>query len=150
MQLIKDQKIIEDTWTYVDDNEPLQPGNITVSASRWQAEKARLLSHDGKVGIRINSTLNLEAIAEDLKQYQLIELNFATFADGRSFSQAQLLRQRYQYKGEIRAVGNFMLDQIYYLSRTGVNAFKLADAEQLPTALATLQDFSINYQNRVN
>lgn len=150
MQIIKDKKIIEDHWSYVADDAELPRGDITVSATRWQKEKQRLQNRDGKIGLRLDSTDPVEDIAEDLDRLQLIELNFSAFTDGRSFTQAWLLRNRYHFKGEIRAVGNFMADQVFYLHRTGVNAFALEQSDKLPVALSALNDFSVAYQSSVN
>jgi uncharacterized protein (DUF934 family) len=146
MQIIKDKQIVENTYRYLADDESLSNGNITVSLARWQQEKAQLLSHDGQVGLRLTIEDDVALIADDLNKIALIELNFPAFTDGRLFSRAKLLRIRFGYQGEIRAVGNFMLDQVFYLSKIGVNAFHLNNEEQLPVALATLDDFSISYQ----
>ena len=146
MQIIKDKQIVENTYRYLADDESLSNGNITVSLARWQQEKAQLLSHDGQVGLRLTIEDDVTLIADDLNKIALIELNFPAFTDGRLFSRAKLLRIRFGYQGEIRAVGNFMLDQVFYLSKIGVNAFHLNNEEQLPVALATLDDFSISYQ----
>ncbi|MBC8392295.1 MAG: DUF934 domain-containing protein, partial [Deltaproteobacteria bacterium] len=83
------------------------------------------------------------------KDIQLIELDFPAFTDGRIFSHAWLLRGRYNYQGEIRATGHFMPDQVFYLSRVGVNAFNLEKTEDLPVALSNLNDFSVNYQKSI-
>jgi uncharacterized protein (DUF934 family) len=146
MQIIKDKQIVENTYRYLADDENLSNGNITVSLARWLQEKAQLLSHDGQVGLRLTIEDDVALIADDLNKIALIELNFPAFTDGRLFSRAKLLRIRFGYQGEIRAVGNFMLDQVFYLSKIGVNAFHLNNEEQLPVALATLDDFSISYQ----
>ena len=146
MQIIKDKQIVENTYRYLADDENLSNGNITVSLARWQQEKAQLLSHDGQVGLRLTIEDDVALIADDLNKIALLELNFPAFTDGRLFSRAKLLRIRFGYQGEIRAVGNFMLDQVFYLSKIGVNAFHLNNEEQLPVALATLDDFSISYQ----
>ena len=107
MQLIKDQKIIDNTWQYIADNDELKAGDISVSYARWQNDKQSLSAHDGKLGVRISSEDNVDAIADDLERLQLIELDFPDFADGRLFSQAWLLRGRYDYQGEIRAIGQY-------------------------------------------
>jgi uncharacterized protein (DUF934 family) len=146
MQIIKDKKIVEDSFRYLADDENLVSGNISVSLARWQAEKAQLLNHAGKVGLRLNVEDDIAGLADDLNKFPLLELNFAAFTDGRSFSRAKLLRQRLGYQGEIRAVGQFMVDQVCYLSKVGVNAFQLDNVEQLPVALKTLDDFSVSYQ----
>jgi uncharacterized protein (DUF934 family) len=146
MQIIKDRQIVEDNYSYIAGDADLVAGNITVSLTRWQQARARLLNHDGKVGIRLNFDDDIAAIADDLKFLPLIELNFSFFGDGRLFSKAKLLRMRFGYQGEIRAVGAFMVDQVFYLSKVGVNAFQLDNATQLPVALTALDDFSFSYQ----
>jgi uncharacterized protein (DUF934 family) len=146
MQIIKDKKIVEDSFCYLADEENLVSGDVSVSLARWQAEKAQLLNHAGKVGLRLNVGDDIAGLADDLNKIPLIELNFAAFTDGRSFSRAKLLRERFGFQGEIRAVGQFMVDQVCYLSKVGVNAFQLNNVELLPVALKTLDDFSVSYQ----
>ena len=150
MQVIKDKQIVDNTWSYVADDVELKDGDISVSLARWKKDKQQLLKSNGKIGVRIGPADSVEDIASDLKDLQLIELDFPAFADGRIFSHAWLLRGRYNYQGEIRATGHFMRDQVFYLSRVGVNAFSLEQAEDLPVALATLNDFSINYQKSIH
>lgn len=151
MQIIKDRKIIEDHWRFISDEEEIpQTGDITVSATRWLQDKDTLTERDGKTGIRIGSTDPIDAIAGDLPGVPLIELNLSMFGDGRSFSQAWLLRNRYNYRGEIRAVGNYLVDQIFYLHRTGVDAFELDESKNPEAAMAALNDFSVAYQRSVN
>ena len=146
MKIIKDKKIVDDSWTFVADNEPLPAADISVSLSRWHAEKDQLLKHNGNLGIRLEPDEQIEEIIDDLDQFKLIELNFPVFTDGRNFSQARLLRSRYQYNGELRATGQFMRDQIFYLSRVGFNAVALEDTDDLEGALAALDDFTVTYQ----
>jgi uncharacterized protein (DUF934 family) len=150
MQIIKDQEIIENTWSYVEDDAELKTGDICVSLARWQQDKAQLLNHSGKIGIRIAPADSVADIADDLKHIDLIELNFPAFSDGRAFSQAWMLRGRHHYQGEIRATGQCMPDQVYYLARVGVNAFNFAKPEDLPVALSALNDFTVNYQKSIH
>lgn len=151
MRIIKDRKIIEDHWRFITDDEEIpQTGDITVSATRWLQDKDTLTKRDGKTGIRIDSTDPIDAIAGDLPEVPLIELNLSMFGDGRSFSQAWLLRNRFNYRGEIRAVGNYLVDQIFYLHRTGVDAFQLDESKNPDVAMAALNDFSVAYQRSVN
>jgi len=150
MQIIKDKQIIDDTWSYVADDAGLKAGNTSVSLARWKQEKQQLLAHDGKLGVRIGPADSVDDIAPDLKDIQLIELDFPDFADGRLFSHAWLLRGRYHYQGEIRATGHYMPDQVFYLARVGVNAFYPKKAEDLPVVLSHLHDFTVNYQNSIN
>jgi len=150
MQIIKNKQIIDDTWSYIAEDAELKAGNISVSLARWKQDKQQLLTHDGKLGVRIGPADSVDDIVPDLKDIQLIELDFADFADGRLFSHAWLLRGRYNYQGEIRATGHYMPDQVFYLSRVGVNAFNLENAEDLPVVLSYLNDFTVKYQNSIN
>lgn len=149
MQIIKDKQLIDNTWRYLADEAELTAGDKVVSLTRWQQDKKKLMD-SGSCGIRINPADPIEALAADLADIDLIELNFPGFADGRLFSKAWLLRARYHYQGEIRAVGNYMPDQVFYLARVGVNAFSPEKAEDLPQVLANLNDFSVLYQNSIN
>jgi len=146
MQIIKDKQVIDNTWTYLPNDAELKDGDITVSTSRWLQKKEELLSHKGKVGVRITPESSIDDIVNDLPSIELIELDFPDFADGRLFSHAWLLRNRYQYQGEIRATGNYMSGQVFYLSRVGVNAFSVEKNEDVPAALTALNDFTVKYQ----
>ncbi|MGR9072661.1 MAG: DUF934 domain-containing protein [Gammaproteobacteria bacterium] len=148
-KIIKDKKIVNDLWSFIPDDCPLTEEHSTVSLARWQREKNELLNHKGSLGIRIKPDEKLESLGEDLEFFKLIELDFPAFNDGRSFSQARLLRERYRYDGEIRATGRFMRDQLYYLWRVGVDSFKLETDQNLDEAVKSLNDFSVNYQKAV-
>jgi uncharacterized protein (DUF934 family) len=143
MQIIKNNQLIENQWTYLEDNAPVIAGNICVSLARWQAEKEQLSKHAGNLGVRISTTDDVASLGADLGLFALVELNFADFMDGRSFSQAYLLRKRYGFQGEIRATGKYLADQAFYLSRVGVNAFA---PENLAQTQTTLNDFTVFYQ----
>lgn len=146
MQIVKNKAIIEDHWTHIADDPIPSEGCITVSTARWHAERDGLLVRDGELGLRISPEDRIEDFAEDLQHFQLIGLEFPTFTDGRLFSIAAILRRHYQYQGEIRALGGFIRDQIFFLSRVGVNSFEMKDTSDLEGALAALGDFSVQYQ----
>ncbi len=146
MQIIKDKQRVDNTWQFIADEESLVAGDITVSLARWLQDKATLISHSGKVGLRLKAADTVADFAEDLAHIKLIELNFADFADGRSFSQAWLLRSRYDYKGEIRAIGRYLPEQVFYLSRVGVNAYASEKTADLDSVLNNLNDFTVKYQ----
>jgi len=149
MQLIKDKQIIDNTWQYIADTDELKSGDISVTFARWKRDKQQLLAHNGKLGVRIAALDNVDELADDLEKLQLIELDFSDFADGRSFSQAWLLRGRHHYQGEIRAIGHYIPDQVFYLARVGVNAFSPKVSEELPDIMAKLNDFTVNYQSSI-
>ena len=150
MKIIKDKQIIEDSWTHIADSDEITNGDITVSLARWKKEKADLNDHQGNIGIRISPADTIEDIATDLKKVTLIAIEFPAFTDGRGFSHTRLLRSRYGFEGEIRAIGNYMPDQVFYLSRVGVNAFQLENPKELQLALSTMNDFTVKYQASTN
>jgi len=151
MQIIKDKQIIDNIWTFVgDDAETSDTGNITVSLMRWKDQQQKLLNRSGNIGIRLTPSDPIADLQDALEGITLIELDFPGFGDGRLFSHARLLRDRLGYTGEIRAVGNFLPDQMFYLWRVGVNAFQLANQEQIPLGLSCLGDFSVRYQASSN
>lgn len=146
MHIIKDGRIADDAWRHAGDEEPVSEGPVTLSLERWQRERSELANHAGPLGLRLRADQLLEDLTEDLCPFSLIVLEFASLRDGRSFSQARLLRERYGFKGEIRAKGDFIRDQMFFLSRVGVNAFEFADENALSSALPALTDFSVVYQ----
>ena len=147
MPIIKDQQISDNSWRFIADDTPMVDGDITVSVKRWQETKPLLLKHSGKVGVRLAPNDAVEIIANDLDAISLIELDFPAFTDGRAFSHTRLLRDRYAYNGEIRAIGKFMADQVFYLHRVGVNAFEFQNPNDIQLALSAINDFSVRYQS---
>jgi len=151
MHIIKDRQLCENDWHYVpDDASELPAGNISVSLTRWLNAGAELSRHVGQIGVRISPSDTIAGLAGRLDPISLIELDFPKFADGRLFSFAWLLRSRYGFQGEIRAVGHYLPDQVFYLSRVGVNAFAPEKPEQATAILAHFHDFSEKYQESVH
>jgi uncharacterized protein (DUF934 family) len=144
--IIKDGKIVGNDWTHAGDGDTLPEGNATVTLQRWQAEKDALAARNAPLGIRLGTADAPEAIAGDLARFSLIVLEFPKFTDGRVFSQARLLRERYGYTGELRVRGDFLRDQLFYLSRVGVNAFEFPDETNLEDVLPSFSDFTVRYQ----
>lgn len=150
MNIIKDKKIIEDHWLHIADDAAFTKGDITVSLARWQQQASELTNHQGDIGIRLAPADIVEDVVNDLEKISLVVLEFPAFTDGRSFTQARLLRSRYHFTGEIRAIGNYMPDQVFYLSRVGVNSFQLANDKETEVALSTMNDFTVKYQASTN
>lgn len=150
MQIIKDQQLIDNTWRFIEDGAPLASGDITVSLQRWLSEKMQLLERSGKTGVRLVPGDQTDSLRADLDKIELIELDFPIFGDGRLFSVARLLRSRDAYRGEIRAVGQYLPDQVFYLSRVGINAFDLSSQNDADLVLAAMSQFSVRYQTSTN
>ena len=119
--------LAEDPFTYVADDEGLVPGDVIVSLTRFQAEGEHLLSEGRSVGVRLESNEEVEALAYDLPRISVVALAFPKHLDGRAFTSARLLRERYGYAGEIRAVGDVLREQAGFMVRCGMDAFEPSD-----------------------
>lgn len=150
-KIIKDGQVVENEWAIAelsaDDQAPT--GKTIVSLEYWNAHYAELQGNEN-IGLVLQPIETPEQIEGDLNTVPVIAVKFPAFADGRGFSIARLLRERYEYKGEIRAVGAPIRDQLTYLLRVGFNAFDLAEHYDPEEALASLKDFSENYQVAVD
>ena len=101
----------------------------------------------GALGVRLSPADDPALLANDLDKLALIAVEFPAFADGRGYSAATLLRERYGYKGELRAVGDVLRDQVFLLSRVGFTTFALREDQNVEKALAAFNDFSSYYQH---
>ncbi|PHS71085.1 MAG: oxidoreductase [Methylophaga sp.] len=149
MQIIKDRQIVEDNWLHLDDEAELVVGDVTVSITRWQAEHETLVKHNGGLGLRLSGSDPLEEIIPDLASFSLIVLIFPVFVDGRCYSFARLLRDRYGYEGEIRAQGDILYDQLFYMTQCGINSFEMANIGNITEVMSAFDDFSESYQATV-
>lgn len=130
MPLLKDGKVADDVWAFVEDGHELSPGGcVTVSLGRFLSEHDQLLHRNWTVGVRLGVGDDPALLAPHLEHLRLIELQFPKYTDGRAFSQAQLLRRRLGYKGEVRAIGQVLRDQLRMMIRTGFDAVVLPDSE---------------------
>jgi uncharacterized protein (DUF934 family) len=146
-QIIKDRSIVDDHWQRLADETALPAmGDIIVSFKRWQQERTALLARKSGLGIIIGNGVAVEEIKDDLAHFKLIVIEFPQFKDGRGYSYARLLRERYHYPHEIRAIGNVLRDQLLPMTRCGINAFELEAGRSLEDALKSFDDFSVRYQ----
>jgi uncharacterized protein (DUF934 family) len=127
------------------DNEPLPAGQVTVSVRRWQEQRELLLARYRAVGIRVEPEDDVLSLTSELDRVPLIAIDFPTFAEGRGYSQARLLRERLNFKGEIRAL-NARRDHLSFMERCGIDAFELADGEDIDKALGAFDEILIRYQ----
>ena len=150
-QILKDTEVVSDDWIVLDESaESLPTGDILLSYEQWQNFADQLSNHSGSLGVWLEGHAEIEQIIEPLLDLPLIAINFPKFADGRGFSSARLIRERYNYSGELRAIGGFIRDQLYLLKRCGFNAFQFSDENELSDAAESLKDFSENYQVSVD
>ena len=105
MALVKNKAVIEDPYTDVTETEDVPAtGAVLVSLERWQAERGALAGRADPIGVRLASDQSPELIADDLGSLSLVALEFPAFKDGRAYSYAHLLRDKYGFTGEVRAV----------------------------------------------
>jgi uncharacterized protein (DUF934 family) len=119
--------LAEDPFTWVADDQGLPPGDVIISLARFQSEGELLLAEGRAVGVRLESHEEAEALAYDLPQLSVVALAFPKFGDGRAYTSARLLRERFGFKGEVRAVGDVLREQAGYMRRCGFDAFEPAD-----------------------
>ena len=148
-QLIKQRIIADDRWTLV--REAAAMGElpdgvpIVVPLKLWLERRAALIAR-GEVGVWLAPADDPAELAADLQRLPLIAVDFPQFTDGRGYSHARLLRDRYGYAGELRAVGDVQRDQLYYLSQCGFDAFVVREGKDAQDALRGLDDFTDGYQ----
>ena len=153
-QLIKNNSATVDTWQTLALGEGETPetvalpaGDVIFPLAVWQARKAEIISCHKRIGLLIQPDERVEDIAADLEYFIVIAVNFPKFVDGRGYSTASLLRQRYAYQGELRAVGDVLHDQLFFMQRVGFDAFALKDGKSVDYALSKgFSPFSETYQ----
>lgn len=146
--LIRDGAVVaDDARTLADDEALPSSGRVIVSLERWTREQTPLQTAALQVGVRIPNTTDVLTLDDAVLKQALIALEFPAFGDGRAYSQAHLLRQRRQYRGEIRATGAAVVrDQIAGMARCGINAFALRADQDAQACLQAFKDFSLGYQ----
>jgi uncharacterized protein (DUF934 family) len=123
MAIFKGHGFIEDEWAIVADDAPMPAASAVISKPRFVAEREALTARNAPLGLILRSGETLEGLEEDLERFGLIVLDIPKYTDGRSYSIARLLRERYKYAGELRASGDVLRDQIMFLHRVGFDSF---------------------------
>jgi uncharacterized protein (DUF934 family) len=124
----------------------LPAGPLIVPLALWNARREELLARPAPVGVRLGPADDPDALRDDLPRLALVAIDFPKFTDGRGYSLAYRLRRRLGFKGELRAIGDVQRDQLFYLSRSGFDAFVLKEGLDAQAALASLGDFAATYQ----
>jgi uncharacterized protein (DUF934 family) len=161
-KLIQNRRVATDNWLLLkpevssgSETQPAVPaaGDVILPLALWRAQAQALLARqaDGaRTAAWLTDTDGAEAIAEllgqDLHRLPLIALNFPKFSNGRNLSTARLLRERYGYKGELRAVGDVQRDQLLGMYRCGIDSFVLRDDQDAADALAAFDELPVAYQ----
>ncbi len=147
MPLLKNGAIADDPYTRVEGDDALPAeGAVLVDLARWESERDALIRRDGEVGVWLTSSETPAAIAEDLPHLAVVALEFPAFTDGRAYSSARLLRERYAYEGEVRAVGDVLIEQLHFMDRAGFSSFEFSSDQPEEDWITAQSDMKIWYQ----
>ncbi|GIQ72063.1 DUF934 domain-containing protein [Bradyrhizobium sp. RD5-C2] len=147
MPLVKQGRLTTDLFVHVADGAELPgDGAVLVSAERFLADPQALLRRSGKLGVIWPNNRNLDELVPHLDRLASVALVFPTFRDGRAYSQARLLRERYGYDGELRATGQILRDQFVFMTRAGFDAFEVKKDADADAFAQTMKRYSVFYQ----
>jgi uncharacterized protein (DUF934 family) len=156
-RIIKNASIVNDSWLIFKlaegesaESVPLPDEPALLPLAVWQARKPEIIASHKPAGVWLDSNEGPEAIAGDLEHFAVIGVNFPKFSDGRGFSTARLLRERYGYRGEVRALGDVLQDQLFFMKRCGFDAYAVREDKDIDAALDSLRGFSEAYQAAVD
>ena len=146
MKAIEKTAVVDSVVQHLDDEAAIpESGPITVSLSRFGAERESLIAR-GDVGLRVKSTETAEDAQRWLPDVSRIALEFPSFTDGRAYSTARLLRDKYGFEGELRAIGDVLRDQVFFMRRCGFDVLEVRADRDANDALVGLDEFSVTYQ----
>lgn len=147
MPLLKEGRIADDPWLTVADDADLPLGrHVIVTLDRWRTQRATLAGRNAPLGLHLRSDQRPDEVAADLHHFDVIALEFPTFRDGRAYTHARRLRQRFGYAGEIRAVGQVLRDQWAFMARCGFDAFEVNDADAERAWARAVSEIGVVYQ----
>ena len=154
-KLINKEAVIDNFWTVMKASTGLEilqavPGkNFIVPLHFWKLYREELNTYEGSIAVWIDSDEKPAQISDDLHSLNLIALNFPVFSDGRSYTNARELRQKYGYEGEIRAIGEVLRDQLYYMAQCGFDSFEIRHDQEADCCLDAFKDFKTGYQSTI-
>jgi uncharacterized protein (DUF934 family) len=150
-KIIRNRQIVEDDWAAIaDDVEIPTSGRVIFSLKRWREVRDALKTGDVVAGVRISNNVDVVTLWDELKDRPLIAVEFPAFGDGRAYSQARVLRERLGFKGELRAVGDVMRDQLFFMHRVGIDTMVPRADQDLQLCLTAFRDFTVPYQGSVD
>jgi len=147
MPLVKGGNITDDTFVAVADDAALpEAGDVLVSATRYLQDPDSFAKRTGKTGVTWPNNRDLDDLVPHLERLAVVALAFPSFRDGRAYSQARLLRERYGYRGELRATGQVLRDQFVFMLRAGFDAFEVRKQADAEAFAQTVKRYSVFYQ----
>jgi phosphoadenosine phosphosulfate reductase len=136
-----------ETWVRTVGSETLPDAPVVLSKAQWSTLRDQLDGRTSPLGLRLEPGEVIDDIAADLPRFALVALSFPRFSDGRPFSTARLLRERFGYRGELRAVGNVLADQIPFMRRVGFDSYEVTNAPtRRALAEGRIADVTLHYQ----
>ncbi len=147
MPLLKDGRIAEDPFTNASAREDIPAtGPVIVSLAQWRENREALLGRGEPLGLQLAPGESPNEVADDLAHFEVIALLFPAFTDGRAYSYARLLRERLGFRGELRAVGDVLLEQLQFMHRAGFDAYLIESQDAVKDWETAQKDISIFYQ----
>lgn len=143
-KLVKLESHREDNWLTLEADAPLEDSDKPVLLSL--KDYIALDNKSSHTGVWLSADNDVSELKSYLESLPVVAIRFESFADGRGFSQARLLRDQYDFKGEVRAIGYFLQDQLHYLLRCGFSEFSVADDADIASMQESMKDFSESYQ----
>jgi uncharacterized protein (DUF934 family) len=147
MRLVKGGQVVEDKFVRVLDDSAV-PDDVPalLPAARFLADSAELSSRAAPIGVLWPNNRKVSELAPYLDRLALVALSFPTFRDGRAYSQARQLRERYGFRGEVRATGDILQDEFLFLVRVGFDALEVKKESDVQTFAQALKRYSVFYQ----
>ena len=147
MPLVKQGKITTDLFVHLADGAELpDDGAILIPAARFLENAEVLSKRAGRLGVIWPNNRDLDDLVPYLDRIAVVALVFPSFRDGRAYSQARLLRERYGYEGELRATGQVLRDQFVFMLRAGFDAFEVKKDADAAAFAETVKRYSVFYQ----
>lgn len=147
-------RVVDDVWVAVETVDALtlvpDASPVLVPHALWMTDRDRLIARQAPVGVVLEPDDDPAMLVDDVARLAMIAIRFPKFTDGRGYSIARLLRERYGYEGRLRAVGDILRDQLFFLLRCGFDSFAMKHEDHLDDALSAYRDFSEAYQTSVD
>jgi uncharacterized protein (DUF934 family) len=147
-RIIRDQDIVHDEWIYLGDQQdpPRHASSLLLSVRRFLEEANALIDSGHRVGVRLEAQHTGRELGHTQSRAELIAVDFPKFTDGRGYTIAQRLRTQLGWSGRLRAVGDVLPDQAFYLRRCGFDELDVRADKSIEDAHAALGTFSVVYQ----
>lgn len=150
--LIKNNALVADEWTVLRLKEGEAADSVTVPAGKvivplpvWNCQHEALQGRK-ELGVWLASFERAEDIPDEIHRFPVIGVDFHKFTDGRGYTLAYRLRKQMGFCGELRAMGDVLRDQLFYLKRVGFDSFAVREDKDAAAAMAGFADFSLSYQ----